>query len=79
MDIFKTIRIKLKKPRKTKDKLSEYMKAKIIYIFAEKEQERFAAWLNQIAVNKCKNLLGKKKLVSIDDIEEDVLPEGVAS
>lgn len=55
------------------------MKAKIIYIFAEKEQERFAAWLNQIAVNKCKNLLGKKKLVSIDDVEEDVLPGGVAS
>ncbi len=42
MDIFKTIRIKLKKPRKTKDS---------------------------------KNLLGKKKLVSIDDVEEDVLPE----
>lgn len=40
-----------------------------------REQERFVAWLNQIAVNKCKNLLGKKKLVSIDDVEEDVLPE----
>lgn len=46
VDIFKTIRIKLKKPRKTKDS---------------------------------KNLLGKKKLVFIDDVEEDVLPEGVAS
>lgn len=79
IDAFKTkLNFKIK-PRKTKDKLSEYMKAKIIYIFAEKEQERFAAWLNQIAVNKCKNMLGKKKLVSIDDVEEDVLPEGVAS
>lgn len=34
----KQLELNLKKPRKTKDKLSEYMKAKIIYIFAEKEQ-----------------------------------------
>lgn len=34
----KQLELNLKKPRKTKDKLSEYMKTKIIYIFAEKEQ-----------------------------------------
>lgn len=40
-----------------------------------REPERFVAWLNQIAVNKCRNVLGKKKMISIDDVEENVLLE----
>ena len=40
-----------------------------------REPERFVAWLNQIAVNKCRNVFGKKKMISIDDVEENVLLE----